>query len=247
MIVPLLLQIHAGAMPVNPSAGPRIENTYTFASKATPRIEITTQNGRIIVSRADGNSVVVKVNRRARTPDAAAALVQNVTQEGNVVSATGASPDSCTQNCGSVDFTVSVPKGATIVARTNNGEIDINDVDGSVDAQSQNGDVLAGGLAGDANLRTSNGRVNAGFRDLSRVKTISVMSSNGTVRVVIPRGAKLGHVDAHTDNGKVYSQLSLGADESNNHADVHRQLNGTGPSLTMKTSNGDLDITVVEP
>ncbi|HET9028608.1 MAG TPA: hypothetical protein VFN49_00395 [Candidatus Aquilonibacter sp.] len=244
--VPVLMQIHSGPMGVNQFAGPHVEKTYSYTVAAKSTITVASSNGRISVKAGPAGKITVVVNRRAGTQAALAALGENVTQKDNAVTAQGTFPASCGDSCGSVDFIVTVPADASVVAQTKNGEIGVEGVNGSVVAATQHGPILCGNLGGNVKLASQNGMLNAGFRDLTHVSDIELGTQNGGVRLVVPQGAQIGTLSAGTQHGKIFSPLPLTIQPDGMGAKVDQRLSQHGPSVKMGTQNGDVNIVVVK-
>ena len=83
-----------------------------------------------------------------------------------------------------------------------NGSLDIDGVEGSVNASSINGRVMARGLQGEAKLSTINGQLQAAFTQLDESKPIFLQSVNGNVTLIIPSNANAA-VRASTVHGSI--------------------------------------------
>lgn len=250
MMLPLFLAIapmQTAPTSVNPFAGPHAEKTYTYAVSGPARLAITTLNGRITVKRGDAGKIVVTVNRRAGTQTEVDALGSEVQQKDSTVSASGTFPPNCGDSCGSVDFIVTVPADTSITAHSDNGEIGINDIDGTVTASTKTGPILCGGLAGNVTLGAVHGMVNAGFRDFAHVTKVILGTSDGVVRLVLPHGATIGTLKAGTGDGKIYSPFDLKPVSKGNGVEVSRQFSATGPTVLMGTGRGDVNIVTESP
>lgn len=122
------------------------------------------------------------------------------------------------------DYEVHVPPGMRVVARSDNGDATVRDVDGGAELVSSNGNVVGRHLAGKVTLRTDNGDATAtglagatvsgtsnnGDVSLSFAtspQSATAISNNGDVDVLVPRGPQLYAVDATTDNGDVRTPI----------------------------------------
>ena len=96
---------------------------------------------------------------------------------------------------GSIDFTVTLPRGVKLVAATGNGDVDVRQAGAEVNASSGNGEVSVLGADGRVSASTGNGDVEvSGARG-----TVDASSGNGDIKV----GTTIGPVSASTGNGTI--------------------------------------------
>jgi DUF4097 and DUF4098 domain-containing protein YvlB len=143
-----------------------------------------------------------------------------------------------------VDFTVHVPHGTAFRARTVNGAISIDGVNGSVDAVTVNGSIAVAGAA-QARAKTVNGSIDASFRDTAWSGALNYATVNGAIVVRLPRAATFS-VHARTLNGAIRaSDFGLSPERRRFVGGV---LDGTvgakdgGRSLSLRTVNGSITI-----
>ncbi len=111
----------------------------------------------------------------------------------------------------SVNYDIKVPAGVRLEEiRSVNGSIDIEGVQGKVNASTVNGRLTAKGLASDAQLHTVNGAVQAEFDELEAAKSVSLNSVNGAVKLTLPANAD-AEVSAHTVNGRIHTPAEIPA------------------------------------
>jgi len=157
-------------------------------------VDVRVDNGAIDVVGTDSDRIRVV----ARISDGLRATKESQTVVGDVLELRGDCPVFFTSFC-NVAYTVEVPAGTAVTARTNNDNITIDGVLGPVDARSGNGRVeVRGSGTGPVKLGTDNGRVVG--TDL-RATDVDARSDNGTVELAF-RDAP-DHVRATTDNGSV--------------------------------------------
>lgn len=149
-----------------------------------------------------------------------------------------------------IDFTVRVPQGVHLAARTVDGDIEAVGLRSPVDAASVSGDVRVS-TTGTARAATVSGNVEATFgeTDGDEMEFASV-SGNVVVRVANGVGAE---VEAHTLSGDIQSDFDLrirgGGDDDDDddggfHVEIGRQATGTigrgGPELSLNTVSGNI-------
>lgn len=148
-----------------------------------------------------------------------------------------------------IDFTVRVPAGVRLAARTVEGDIEANGLRSPVDAASVSGDVRVS-TTETARAATVSGDVDATFAgtDGDEMEFASV-SGNVVVRLAGSVGAR---VEAQTLSGDIQSDFDLrmrpgtGDDDDDGgfHIEIGQQASGTigggGPELSLNTVSGDI-------
>jgi len=145
--------------------------------------------------------------------------------------------------CG-VDYTLRVPEGVSVQARTSTGDVSVTNIDGDLHLTSSTGDIRVTGGGGALQLSTSTGDIIAsdvtsdtidaststgdvrlGFADAPR--TVSAEASTGDIRIVVPDGDSY-RIDADASTGDV--RVSVGRNDD------------SGRSIVARTSTGDVDV-----
>ncbi|HEY3569525.1 MAG TPA: DUF4097 family beta strand repeat-containing protein [Thermoanaerobaculia bacterium] len=156
-----------------------------------------------------------------------------------------------------VSYTVQVPRQSSLAIVNSNGALQVTGTRGNARLETSNGRITAEGVAGDLTLKTSNGRIsvahsegtvhaettNGGIdAELTRFsgKDLHFETSNGGVSVRLPRGARFT-VDAETSNGSVQSDFQVPGERKGRHS-LSGPVNGGGPTLYVRTSNGGVRI-----
>jgi DUF4097 and DUF4098 domain-containing protein YvlB len=151
--------------------------------------------------------------------------------------------DNRRQSLASVDYTLTVPRGANLEAvELVNGTLEIEGLTGDVKASLVNGPVTARGLVGEARLSTVNGRLEATFDRLDAAKPISLGSVNGQLSLIIPSDAN-AHLRANTVSGSITNDFGLPVRRGEY---VGRDLSGTlgsgGPRIKLSNVSGPINI-----
>lgn len=122
-------------------------------------------------------------------------------------------------------------------AETSNGSITILEHQGSVKAKTSNGSVKfeTEKPVGDVSLRTSNGRVEMTLGEMIGQR-YEVRTSNGSVNVTLSKESSF-NLDANSKSGRVNCDFTNSRDKS-----VTQSVNGGGPDLVLKTSNGTISL-----
>jgi len=185
-------------------------------------LQLQTRNGSIDVSSLNGKIVVT---------------TRNGTVTGAQLSGT---IDVDSRNGG---ITLDGVKGA-IKVDTRNGSIAATGIDGRCELVTRNGSVRAAGRFDALDIDTRNGRVVARAEAGSRMSSgWSIRSSNAAVDVALPADLK-ATVDAGTNRGWI--SMDLPAQQSNQSGtQIRRDLNGGGPDLLIRTTNGGIHVSGV--
>ena len=196
-------------------------------------IEVKGINGNVRASLADGDDIQVMTRKRARRSDTDEVEIQVLEHPSGITvcalypearSSRGQQwpsdgPNYCApgdegrmntnNNDVHVDFEVRVPRGTSFAARTVNGWVRADSLDGPVDAYTINGDIDLS-TTSDAAAATINGDVTATIRGVRWAQPLDFRTLNGVVTVEIPPQAS-ARVRAEVHNGRIESDFPLEA------------------------------------
>lgn len=164
-----------------------------------------------------GNNVSIGVSYRVHVPRRAAV---------NVLSSNGGIELSGTRG------------NATL--KTSNGGLTVREVEGEMSLKSTNGAITVERSAGAVQAETSNGGIHAELTKVYPNRAFSLESSNGGVSLSVPRDSRFS-VDAETSNGRVASDFPVPGEKAGRHT-LKGNINGGGPKLLIRTSNGGVHI-----
>ena len=139
-----------------------------------------------------------------------------------------------------VEWEVEVPAGVRLVAHTVNGDLDLVDLAGPVEAATVNGSITLG-TRDDAEATTVNGTIEARLGAGRLTKDLAFRTVNGSVVLELADG--LGaEVLAEALNGEFESDFPVTlAGRSRKHR-LRGTINGGGALLSMTTVNGSLSL-----
>lgn len=157
----------------------------------------------------------------------------------------------------SVSYKVQVPRQVALDVTNSNGGLEVTGTQGNTKLETSNGALTVHGVSGDMTLKTSNGHISvAGSQGTVKAETsnggidaeltryagheLSFETSNGAVSVRLPRDARFT-VDAETSNGGVKSDFPVDGGKPGKHS-LKGAVNGGGPTLYIRTSNGGVHI-----
>ncbi|HXD74427.1 MAG TPA: DUF4097 family beta strand repeat-containing protein [Vicinamibacterales bacterium] len=214
------------------------------------RIEVVGVNGSITASTArDGNIVVTGVKKPGRRGNPAEVRIESVaTSDGVTVcvlygdarcAAGGARSNNSNdgRNDTSVDFTVQVPAGIRLVARTVNGSIDANGLMSDTEASTVNGSVTVA-TSGTARANTVNGTIKAAMGQFNGGRFSTV---NGAVTLQLPAGIN-ADVRASTVSGDITSDFPLQIDAERGPKRAEGTIGAGGQRLDISTVNGAITL-----
>lgn len=217
--------------------------SYSLGSGS--KIRISSVSGDIIVKGYNGDSVVVTGIREGRDRDL---ITVEDRSSGNTVDIGVRYPKNC--NCdASIRFEIQVPSESKYDfsnISSASGDIDVNNVRGSLNVKTASGDVRVKGFDGEANVSSASGDVT-----VSEVSgTVSARAASGDVEVEINRLDGTGNMEFSTASGDVRVTVpgSLDADvdmstvsgslETDFPIQVEEKRHGAGRRASGRLGNG---------
>jgi hypothetical protein len=235
----------------NPRGDELTENfSQTYPLSPTGRVSIANINGNVHIGVWDQGSVKVDAIKRAYSQQRLSEVSIDVQNTADSVRVSTKYPEDRNYNgrnredrSASVEYTLTVPRRARLDgAELVNGSLDINGVQGDVDASLVNGNVKASGMGGDVKISTVNGGVEANVAALDNSKSVKVNSVNGSVTVYLPSGVN-AEVKASTLHGAITNDFGLTVDDGQyvGHS-LHGQIGSGGAQIKLNNVNGPIAI-----
>jgi DUF4097 and DUF4098 domain-containing protein YvlB len=201
-------------------------------------VSIEAFNGLIEVMGWEQNSVEVNGTKYASSQSVLDSLKIDVTSTPGSVHIRSVRPMDAHWHMG-VRFSIRVPHKTQLDRiTTSNGQIRIEDVDGSVRVQTSNGAIRLSRVKGAVEARTSNGTIEA--QDIDG--NANMHTSNGSIRAELAHGS----FEGHTSNGSINARLSdpsptwpVRAESSNGHIDLRVDAKQM-PEIRASTSNSSI-------
>jgi DUF4097 and DUF4098 domain-containing protein YvlB len=147
------------------------------------------------------------------------------------------------RNAASVDYTVSVPRGARLESiEVISGRLDIENVTGGVQASCISGRFTARNLSGEAKLSNVSGVLEATFDRLDDASNVTLGNVSGQIILRIPSDTN-GTIKANTLSGQITNDLGLPVrrGEYIGH-DLAGQLGRGGARLKLNNVSGQIKI-----
>jgi len=239
---------------VNEGGRAEDESTQSYPLSKGGRIELEANNGPVELIRAAGTAVEVHARRqvRAKSDEEAKALLkqQYFTIE--------AAPDRVTIRAVKqeglegmrrrvrTDYRISVPVGAIVSIRNENGGVSLKGIDARVTIGSTNGQIEGHGVSGGLDVETVNGGVTMQMAAVT--SDVRIRTVNGGVTLGLPKGIN-AMLEATTVNGgvMVHDTLPLEATTRERQRLSAKLGTGAGLRIDLQTTNGGVRLGGGEP
>jgi DUF4097 and DUF4098 domain-containing protein YvlB len=137
-----------------------------------------------------------------------------------------------------VEFTVRVPKGVKLVAKTVNGTVDATGIQSDVYATTVNGKIHVT-TTGIADAHTVNGSIEAALGSGMWSEPLAFTTVNGSIDLTIPAGVN-ADVHASTVNGGLTTDFPLTVSGRWGPKSLNGRIGNGGPGLKLSTVNGGI-------
>jgi hypothetical protein len=221
------------------------------------RVEIIGVNGSIHATAAQGGNIVVTAVKKAgRRGNPADVRIETVAHAGGVTvcaiygAPNGAPANECQaggrgrndvrDNDTAVDFTVQVPAGIGFAARSVNGSIDAQGLQGDAEGTTVNGSVTMA-TTGSARATTVNGSINASMGRAVWPNGGKFTTVNGEVTLRLPAAVN-ADVRLSTVSGGLRSDFPLSISNEPGPKHAEGVLGGGGQKLDVTTVNGGITL-----
>lgn len=196
------------------SQGQIVREERRFTVKGVPDLRLTTFDGAIEIQAWDRNDVSIEVEKRGATREAVDALEIKSSQDGNRIDLEVKRPRQehfsgfGLYHNASARLIVSVPRDVNVIARSGDGSIKIERVNGRFELRTGDGSIRASDVTGELILDTGDGSVVVeGARGRLEVDT-----GDGGVSAA----GRLTAVKLHTGDGSIVYRAEPGSEMSDN-------------------------------
>ncbi len=232
-----------------------VEGDFQWSGRLKPgqTIEIKGVNGGIKAEYSSGPDVQVTARKTAFRSDLNSVRVEAVPgSDGiticSVYPSDNGRPNECKPGDGGrmntknndvkVEFTVHVPKGVRLVAKTVNGGIEASGLQSDIASHTVNGKIHVA-TAGNASAETVNGSIEVSVGNVSWNEPLSFNTVNGTIDVTIPAGVN-ADVHASTVNGALTTDFPLTVSGRWGPKSLNGKIGNGGRELKLNTVNGGI-------
>ncbi|NHF58410.1 hypothetical protein FK220_003605 [Flavobacteriaceae bacterium TP-CH-4] len=150
---------------------------------------------------------------------------------------------------------IKVPKNCSLKLKTvNEGNIDVEGVNGEFEISNVNGEVTLLQVNGSASIDTVNGDIKVVFNSIAADANMAFSSLNGDLDVTFPKSIR-ADMKLRTDMGEILTDFDMKVIpqktqvETSEKSDTYKvkleqwvrgEINGGGPEMLFKTWNGDI-------
>ena len=144
-----------------------------------------------------------------------------------------------------ISYMVTLPADARLEMTGSNGTCKASGMRGHVKAMVVNGGIEFTGMRGGVDAAAVNGQVSVKMAEVT--SRMRLESTNGRITLEIPKAAK-ATLNARSVNGGI-TITGLNTDEGTGRRirTLESQLNGGGPEIDMRVTNGRINITGIDP
>lgn len=207
----LVLAVLAAGCVVNVDADQvvvRDEKRFTVGGDADVSLE--TFDGSIRIRSWDRSEVLVEIEKRGPDEAEAAALEVRATQDGNRIRVEAPKPKIQREVIGfgsfsspSVSFIVTLPQKVRLTARTGDGSIAAEQIDGTIELRSGDGSINAADISGELKAHTGDGSVR-----INNVRgRVALDSGDGSIHVT----GRVEDLTVHTGDGSIVVEADEGS------------------------------------
>lgn len=238
-----LAAIVLGLAPLNLRAGAEAEEskTLTFPVSGAPEVIVSAGDAAVSIRGWDKQVVELRYSKQVRGPDDAEAkrlleaIEINARQSGNTVNIEERERTHVPwrNRHVRVELNLSVPRNSNLSARTGDGAVALEDVQGTLAVHTGDGNVRAARLQGDIQLHSGDGKMD--LEDLSG--KLEARAGDGDIR-----GSQLvGNLTLHTGDGDIRLDAATGSVTLST-GDGNIEAGGQFSALRARTQDGRLTI-----
>lgn len=237
---------------------------YSYGAGAYTALNIETENGQIVSSVEEGDSIYIDVKLWAtgRSDNDAEAHINDITVHETIDTVNNSLrifidiPENEPRSYGG-DVTVTLPSSIALILESSNGNISVDGHQANVDIYSANGEVEVSDTKGIATISTDNGKITVSRHTGNITATTSngeivadvIMpvtegscrfeTSNENVTLAVPDSVGAG-INLKTSNGTI-SVTGLELTDTNDDPDIFEAIMGDGSgTIELETSNGNV-------
>lgn len=206
LLLPLLM---AGCTVTVDSHSRMSRQEKRFAVSGDPIVRVSTFDGAIEIQSWDRPEVLVEIEKRGATQEALEGIEVAASQDGRTIDITVRRPDGQPfsgigfQSSSSARLIVSVPRRSDVRARSGDGALRVERVQGKIDLQTGDGSIRAEDVSGEISLTTGDGSIAV---DGAQGRLV-LDTGDGSVDVT----GRLGSVRLHTGDGSIVYRSEPGS------------------------------------
>lgn len=253
LMIALLMVVAAAASVDAATLRDTFEQTWKVAEGG--RLNLSNENGSVEIESWDRSEVMVRAEIRLKagsSRSAEKAMEQfriRTSREGDEISISSRKPRG---NDGflawlagqqievDVNYEVRVPSRFDVDIETVNGSIDAGSLAGIIELDSVNGRIVVRNASGSVSADTVNGSIDVELVETSATERMTFGTTNGGITLSLPSDVR-ADFDAATTNGKISSDIPL-TTEQFSRSRIRGTLNGGGVPIKVRTVNGSIRV-----
>jgi DUF4097 and DUF4098 domain-containing protein YvlB len=187
-----------------------VKEEKRFAVSGRPSVHVTTFDGSIQIQSWDQPGVLVQIEKRGATREAVDALEVKASQDGNSIELEVKRPSGdgfshlSFHRSATARLIVSLPRQSDVRARSGDGSILIEHVNGRLEMHTGDGSIKATDISGELTLNTGDGSVTVNGAE----GNLNLDTGDGSVNVT----GKLAGVRLHTGDGSIVYHAQPGTE-----------------------------------
>ena len=215
----------------------------TVPLNATGRVSLENINGNVEITGWERDEVQIDAVKSARDQQRLDEAKIEVEGSGDSVKIRTRYPEGQTNdNPASIHYTLHVPAQAQLdKINLVNGNLDISQVLGEVNASLVNGKLTAHDLSGRAKFSTVNGSSHVEYRTLANVSEVKISAVNGSINLVLPASPN-AEVSASTVNGSIKTDFPMQVEGKFMGQRLSGTLGSGGTRIDLSNVNGSTHI-----
>jgi DUF4097 and DUF4098 domain-containing protein YvlB len=204
----------AGCTVTVDSQGQIVREEKRFTVSGTPDVRVTTFDGSIQIQSWDKPDVLVEIEKRGATRESVDALKVTVEQRGNTIEleVKGPARESFTSigfhQSTSARLIVSLPRRSDVRAKSGDGSIRIERVNGRIELRTGDGSIRATDIGGETTLNSTDGTITVSGAE----GTLDLETGDGGVNVT----GTLTAVKLHSGDGSIVYRAEPGSTMTDN-------------------------------
>jgi DUF4097 and DUF4098 domain-containing protein YvlB len=237
----VILALVVAAVPAWAEVREEFHKTYVMSSDG--RISLRNLNGPVTISAWDKNEVQLDAIKVGESKERLDEAKIEVTAGSSAIDIRTHYPEETHNYHGAtVGYTLHVPRKARLdKIELVNGQIQIDGVQGGIDASSVNGAVEARNTMGEMNLHSVNGRVVAELQLPGRLVDLGTV--NGQVALKLPSNAS-AEINASTVHGNISNEFNIPVNRGRfaPGSEMKARLGDGEAQMKLSTVNGGIEI-----
>ena len=228
------------------------QETRTFTVSATPRVSITTFDGRVTVHGWDKAEVSYAATKNANDDESLKEISIQAQQQGQAISINATNPSEVN---GSVNLDVYVPRRATLHVSSGDGALNLEGVSGEITLRSGDGPIQVANGGGVLQVNTGDGRIQVikfdgqvdartGDGEIALdgdFKELSARTGDGPISLTVPAGSSFT-IETNTPE-EISNEGFIVAEDITPSPRLKRWRVGNGGRVfTLKTGEGKISL-----